>query len=215
MDYKAQVAKADKYSKRHYITVRRWSSYALQVREVMLLKPERVLEIGPGNNIVNGVLKEMGFKIETIDVDSRLNPDHIGSVSDEAMIQRLADKFDLILACQVFEHLEYQDFLKAIESLKTIAPRMVMSLPYTEINSKFFQFTLKIMGLKKISFASKIIYKPVEHQFNGEHYWEIGKKGYPLRKIKDDLEALKWKITKNFLNPDNPFHYFFVLSHEV
>ncbi|HEY4528225.1 MAG TPA: hypothetical protein VJJ48_00155 [Candidatus Paceibacterota bacterium] len=214
MDYKVQVERALKYKDSSYITPRRWSSYAVQVREVMFLKPERILEIGPGNHIVNNILKGMGYDVETIDVDSRINPDQIGSITDEAVIARLKDRFDLTLACQIFEHLEYGDFLKAADSLKTVTPTMVMSLPYTEINSKFFQFVLKIPGIKKISFSSKIIHKPIEHQFNGEHYWEIGKKGYPLSRVKNDLESLGWKIAKDFLNPDNPFHYFFVLSHE-
>jgi hypothetical protein len=215
MDYKVQAAEAGKYATANYVTPRRWSSYAIQIREAMLLKPSRVLEIGPGNNIVSGVLKSMGYHVETFDVDSRLKPDHVGSVTDEEAVERLAGKFDLILACQIFEHLEYEDFLEAAGSLKKAAPAMVISLPYTENNSKFFQFVIKIPGLKKISCTSKIIYRPIKHEFNGEHYWEIGKKGFPLSKIRSDLESLGWKISKGFLNPDNPFHYFFVLSRQT
>ena len=212
MNYETQVTESGKYNKPNYLTLRRWSSYAIQVREAMILKPGRILEIGPGNNIVNGILRGMGYEVETIDIDARVNPNHIGSVNDKKITDKLAGRFDLILACQIFEHLQYEDFLKTLNSSREVAPTMIMSLPYTEINSKFFQFSLKIPGLKKISFASKIIYKPIKHKFNGEHYWEMGKKGYPLARIRSDIESAGWNISKSFLNPDNPFHYFFVLS---
>lgn len=214
MEYKTQAESADKYRSERYITPRRWSSYAIQVREVMLLKPKRVLEIGPGNNIVTDILRSIGHEVETLDIDSRTKPDHVGSITDEALIQKLSHKFDLILACEIFEHLRYEDFLKAIGLLKAALPVMVMSLPYTEINSKFFHFDLKIPGLNRIDRTMKVSYRPVEHEFNGEHYWEIGARSYPLARIAADIENSGWKIRKRFLNPDNPYHYFFVLKNE-
>lgn len=214
MDYQVQVERDHKYNEASYVTPRRWSSYAVQVREVMLLKPAVILEIGPGNNVVGSVLKQLGYKVETLDLDPRIKPTYIGSITDERVVRKLAGKFDLVLACQVFEHLGYKDFLKSLESLKRVAPKMVMSLPYTEINSKFFQLSLKIPGIKKVGFMSKLIYKRVEHQFDGEHYWEIGKRGYPLNMIKRDITRTGWRIDKSFLNPENPFHYFLVLSHK-
>ena len=215
MDYKVQVKRVEKYNEASYVTPRRWSSYAIQVREVMILKPKKILEIGPGNNIVNGIFKKLGFEVETIDLDERLAPDYVSSITDENIIRKLSGRFDLILACQVFEHLKYEDFLGTLKSLQKVSPRIVMSLPYTEINSKFFHVTLKIPGIQKIFFAFKFIYKPIEHKFNGEHYWEIGKKGYHLWKIKADLKSLGWRVDKSFLNSDNPFHYFFVLSYKA
>lgn len=211
-EYQVQAEKAEKYSDRGYLTPRRWSSYALQIREVMLLKPEKILEIGPGNHLVSSILNKLGFQIKTLDLDTRLKPTYIGSITDEVLIKKLSGKFDLVLACQVFEHLKYEDFLQALRMLKRVAPKVVMSLPYTEVNSKFFQLSLKVPKLKKIAFTSKLIFKPMKHEFNGEHYWEIGKKNYSLFMVKRDIKKCGWRIEKSFLNPDNPFHQFFILS---
>lgn len=212
MNYKVQVKSEKKYKSKNYISPRRWSSYAIQVKEIMLLRVERILEIGPGNGVVTAILKNIGFSVETLDIDARVGTKYVGSITDRNLINKLSGKFDTVLACQIFEHIKYEDFLLALTNIKLIAHKVVMSLPYTEINSKFFHFVLKIPGLEKITLTKKIIYKIFEYEFNGEHYWEIGTKGYSLSKVTNDIKSTGWKIDKSFLNPDNPFHYFFVLS---
>ena len=212
MEYKVQAQSAEKYKNSSYISPRRWSSYAIQVREAMLAKPEKILEIGPGNGIVTNILKNMGFHVETLDFDSRIPVDHVGSITDEKVVEKLAEKFDLVLACQIFEHIKYEDFIKAIGILKKIAPKVIISLPHTEKNSRFFYFALKMPLIKSLTFAKKIIFKQIAYEFNGEHYWEIGTQGYALSRVIADLKTSGWCIDKHFFNPDNPYHYFFVLS---
>ncbi len=212
--YEIQVESADKYKSENYLTPQRWSSYAIQVREVMNLKPrpKRILEIGPGNNIVTNVLKAAGFDLKTLDFDSRVKPDYAMSITDEKALAKLAGKFDLIIACQIFEHLEYEDFRRAIRALKQVAPKIIISLPHTSFGNRFFYFSLKIPGLRRLTFARKLIYKSPINQFNGQHYWEMGKRGFPIRRIVRDLQSAGWKIQKRFFNPDNPYHYFFVAT---
>lgn len=52
------------------------------------------------------------------------------------------------------------------------------------------------------------------NKFNGEHYWEIGKAGYPLSKITKDIEKAGFKIIKTYRIFENPYHRFFVLKKE-
>lgn len=52
---------------------------------------------------------------------------------------------------------------------------------------------------------------PSKHVFDGEHHWEIGKKGYLLKKIIDDLSQ-KSKLLKTYRVPENPYHRFFVFE---
>lgn len=212
--YDIQIKDSEKYKKNNYVTPRRWSSYALQVREAMLAKPKRILEIGPGNNIVTNILKGMGYDVQTLDIDNRLGVDYVGDISDQRILSQLCNKYDLLIACQIFEHIEYADFLRSLKQSKMVAPKAVISLPYTELNSKFFHLVLRIPGINNWSITKKIIYKTIKHDFNGEHYWEIGKQGFSLNKVKNDILGTGWTIDKAFLNPDNPFHFFFVLSHK-
>ena len=214
MDYKIQAANSSKYKERGYMSPRRWSSYAIQIREAMLMKPERILEIGPGNGIVSNVLKNMGFDVQTLDFDNRLGADYIASITDEKFAKSMEGKFDVIIACQVLEHIRYEDFPKALRNMRMMASSVILSLPHTELYSRIFHLTLKIPGIRKFSNTWKLIYKPVKHEFNGEHYWDMGTIGFPVRKIKRDIRAAGWRIEKNFLNPDNPYHYFFILKNE-
>ena len=48
--------------------------------------------------------------------------------------------------------------------------------------------------------------------FDGEHYWEIGKAGYPLNKIIKDIQKTGFKIEKTYRIFENPYHRFFILK---
>lgn len=212
--YPIQI-KENHYLSADYITSARWSSYSVIIRTVLEKHPSSILEIGPGNGVVTAALRQMGFIVKTLDFDGKLSPDYVADVSGDNLSDILGgQKFDLVIAAQVLEHIQYEDFVKAVGNLAKIADRAVISLPHTTDNSFLMSFSFKIPFLKKFSFLKKIIYKKKAHQFNGQHYWEIGKAGYPLRRIKRDMEKNGWKIEKDFLNPENPYHYFFILHRQ-
>ena len=50
------------------------------------------------------------------------------------------------------------------------------------------------------------------HKFNGEHYWEIGKAGYPLSKIIMDIQRAGFKVEKTYRVFEFPYHRFFILK---
>jgi hypothetical protein len=210
--YNVQVEDATKYKSSSYLSPKRWTSYALQVREVMLLKPNTILEIGPGNGLVTEILRKMNFKVETLDIDERTGADHVASVTDEKAMEKFYGKFNVVIACQILEHVRYEDFLKAMGILKKVAPQAVISLPHSMVKGKFFYVLLKLPGVRDLVVAFKWCLNPLTYQFNGEHYWELGTRGYSIRKVTDDLRKTGWQIRKQFFNPENPYHYFFVLE---
>jgi hypothetical protein len=198
------------YMNENYFTQNRWSSYYLIINEIIKLKPKSILEIGPGNLLVSDILKRMNIDLKTLDFDENIKPDYLCDISKFDNFPDL--KFDCIIASQVFEHIEYEYYIKALQNLKKNTDCLIISLPYTSEHSIFLYLKLYLPLIKQLKCSIKLYYKKIKHQYNGKHFWEIGKKFYSLRKIKKDIKNTGWKIAKSYINPENPYHYFFILK---
>ena len=44
----------------------------------------------------------------------------------------------------------------------------------------------------------------------GDHQWEIGKRGYPVGRIVEDLGACGLEVLRHYRAPENPYHRFLV-----
>lgn len=184
----------------------RWASYWYQIKEILDFNPKIVLVIGKGNGLVSEYLKLAGIKIVVLDIDETLKPDVIASV----LKMPLSDnEFDAVLCAQVLEHLPYEDFNKALSEIKRVAKSgAVISLPHF---GPAIRFLLKFPFFPEIKFMIKLPY-PKVHKFKGEHYWEIGKRGYSLKKIKKEIMKSGLAIEKDYAVFENPLHHFFVLK---
>jgi hypothetical protein len=209
MSYHIQVD-SGKYSDPGYLNLNRWSTYSLIVRQIIKLKPKKVLEIGPGNHMVSTILKKMDLEVKTLDFDSRLSPDYVCDIMDHEKFPM--EKFDCIIASQVFEHIGYFHYLEALKNLRNSTDYLLLTLPYTSKHSVFFHFSGQLPIIERFSFSWKFIFKKIDHQFDGQHYWEIGKKKFGMKRIRKDILDTGWQIAKRFINPQNPYHYFFILK---
>jgi SAM-dependent methyltransferase len=57
----------------------------------------------------------------------------------------------------------------------------------------------------------RIPHRPWRHEFDGEHYWELGTIGYPQTRLVETLEAAGFSVIRDFRVPEHPWHHFFVL----
>ncbi|MBU2082282.1 methyltransferase domain-containing protein [Patescibacteria group bacterium] len=184
----------------------RWVSYWHQIKEILAFNPRRVLVIGKGDGVVPAYLKNLGLEILTLDIDSSLNPDITASVLNMPVDD---NSFDIVLCAEVLEHLSYDEFSNALSEIKRVVKNMVIvSLPHFGPAIRFF---LKLPFLSELKLILKLPY-PVKHQFKGEHYWEIGKYDYPLRRIKNDIKKSGFTIKNDYIVFENPLHHFFVLK---
>lgn len=189
-----------------YDDKRRWASYWYQIKEILDFNPKIVLIIGKGNGLVSEYLKLAGIKIVVLDIDETLKPDVIASVLKMPFAN---NEFDAVLCAQVLEHLSYEDFFKAISEIRRVAKTgAVISLPHF---GPAIRFLFKFPLFSEIKFMIKLPY-PKKHQFNGEHYWEIGKRAYSLKKIKKEIIKSGMVIEKDYIVFENPLHHFFVLK---
>jgi len=184
----------------------RWMSYWQQIESVLSLEPKKVLEIGIGNKTVTNYLREHGVEVVTLDINENLKPDIVASVEKMTLPD---ESFDVVLAAEILEHLPFEKFETCLKEIKRVTKKYaVISLPHWGWT---FYLIFKAPLLKKIQFLFKIS-GVLKHKFNGEHFWEIGKKCYPLSKIKKEIERAGFRILKDFITPDSPYHHFFVLE---
>jgi len=194
------------YFSNEYNDSKRWMSYWYQVKEVLACKPENVLVIGKGNGLVPEYLKLNGIKIITLDINKHLKPDVVASV----LTMPLRDNaFDAVLCSQVLEHLPYGEFKKSLREIRRVTKYCaVISLPHF---GPVIKFCLKIPLLPPLKFMVKLPY-PRKHVFKGEHYWEIGKRDYPLGRIRNDMKKSGFTVKNDYIVFENPLHHFFILK---
>lgn len=204
---KFQVPK-DHYFNLEYDSKPRWVSYWYQIAEIIARNPKSVLEIGIGNGTVSDYLKKLGIKVTTCDFDKSLKPDVVGDIRKLPFSK---NSFDLVLCAEVLEHIPFKDFPRALSQIHRVTKEsVVIALPH-------FSLTNIYIGAKIIPFVPKAefglkIDLPIKHKFLGEHYWEIGKRGYSLKAVNRTILKTGFTIEKCFYPKENPKHQFFILN---
>lgn len=189
---------------KRYIHMDRWVSYWHQIAESLDLEVERILEIGIGNRIVADSLRKEGIKVQTMDIDRELSPDFVGSVEN---IPLKNNSVDMVLCAEVLEHLPFEKFERCLRELNRVTGKyVVLSLPHF---GPPVRISFKIPFMKEIKIAFKIPW-PVSHKSGGPHYWEVGKRGYSSRKIRNMIKKY-FKIKKEFIPFENQYHHFYIL----
>ena len=192
----------------NYDTKERFCSYWHQIHEIVSLNPKKVLEIGVGNSFVSNYLKQKGFNVVSVDIDRKLRPNLAGSILN---IPFSYEKFDVVACYEVLEHLPYVYFEKAISEIFRVSSlHALLSLPDA---NRCYRIQLQIpkIGYLKKLIPSPYLKKPIHH-FDGQHYWEIGKNGYPLSKIIADITKAKFNVIETYRIFEIPYHRFFQLK---
>lgn len=189
----------------------RWISYYWQMQYISECRPGSILEMGVGDGIMSSILRDMGYSILTCDISRDVAADVTADI--RALPFRDAS-FDLVASFQVLEHLEYDHFLPCLRSFHRIArEHVLLSLPQ---GRKYFDFRVHLPWMKKDAYFGMFRdvqrYPPYERPAGRSHYWEIGVRGYPLKRIVADMERAGFRIVVNRSIPQNIYHRFFVLS---
>ena len=196
------------YFKKSYDTKARFISYWHQIDEIVQFNPTTILEIGIGNGFVSDYLKKRGYNIKTIDIDERLKPDYIGNVLNLPFDD---SSFQVVSCCEVLEHIPYENFKTALSEIYRVTNNYaIISIPDV---TRAYRLDIQI---PKIGEITKLIVLPkrkkIIHKFDGEHYWEIGKKNYPLNKIINDINLSGFTVLKTYRIFEFTYHRFFILK---
>lgn len=196
----------DHYTFSGYAYPGRFVSYYHQLQEVLNWNPKTILEVGVGDRVFANYIKNNSSVMYTsFDIAEDLNPDFVGNVTE--MPFKDGD-FDVVCAFEVLKHIPFELFENAIQELVRVANKaVVISLPHF---GPSFEFSLKIPFFKRLKWSFKFPYHP-KHVWNGEHYFEIGKKDYEVKKILSILKKYAI-VTKHFVPFENQYHHFFILA---
>lgn len=183
----------------------RFVSYYWQLKEVLAREPVSVLEVGVGDRVFGSFIKNnTDIKYTSVDIAEDLHPDVVGSILE---LPFAGASFDVACAFEVLEHLPFEQFNHALTELCRVARTyVVISLPHF---GPMLSFSFKVPFFSQVRIALKIPF-PKKHVFNGQHYWEIGKRGYPISLIRNGL-SVYGEIVQDFVPFGSPYHHFFVL----
>lgn len=208
MDIEKQVDKSH-YDFESYMTLTRWSSTWYQVRECLALRPKRVLEIGPGRGLFKATMALYGVPVETVDVDPALKPDHVASCLHLPFEN---DSYDVVCAFQMLEHLPFERSVAAFSEMARVArSHVLISLPNAR---KLWRSLVYVPRFGALQFQiPKPQFRAPVHSFDGEHYWEIGKRGYEFALVADQFSsAADVTLVKDFRCDENTYHHFLLFA---
>lgn len=206
MEYGPQVDKSH-YEGKAYKSLERWVSYWHQLHLVSTTAAKQILEVGVGGGVVARELRGAGAAVTTVDIAPDLHPDVVGSIT---ALPFEDDSFDTVLAAEILEHIRYEDVPTALGELARVTrSHVVISIPHP---GYVWRLVLKIPSVRVIELFTKTPFFWKTHIFNGEHYWELGKKGYSLGRFLASAREAGLSCEQSVVYGNDPAHRFFVFS---
>lgn len=195
----------DEYLSEGYFSPKQWNSFCFQAGAVYkLLHSGKILEIGAGSGFVGGVLRTIGFSVESLDVNEHLLPTYVGDISSVDF--NLDKTYDCVLCAEVLEHIPFEKFNICMKNIFDLSNQyVIITLPNCEYSRKF---QLKINNHIIIGINLGKRYAPIASM----HFWELNSDTYCK------YEYIRKEITKFFevieegTVFDNEYHNYFILK---
>ena len=196
-----------------YVSKERWSSYFEQVHEILASsndpKKLKVLEVGPGRNLLKRILCDEVSIYDTYDVDERSNANY----SSASELANISDSFyDWVVAFQVLEHMpiEKSDNLFC-EMARLSNDLIIISLPNSKPMWKY-SFYLPRWRQFQILIPNPF-WKSPKNISDVNHFWELERQGYSSDNIFSRFEKIaNVQLIKNYRIFDNPYHHMAVFK---
>jgi len=189
-----------------YLNLPRMITYWYQAAAVRDGGGRDVLEIGLGMGLTTWILRRWGLNVATLDLDPALEPTCTGDIRAMPFAD---DSFDTILAAEVLEHLPFDQFAACLNELRRVTRRrVVITLPCAMVG---FHVGLNLPILEPM-FVALGFRQWTRPRFDGQHYWELDRRGYPKRRIRRALREAGFSIFKEFRPGLSLYNYFFVLE---
>lgn len=187
--FEKSLSKAD-YFNEAYFDIRQLMAQMMQIKLIYSMKPKSMFEIGIGNGLTSSFIRSSGIEVLTADINPNLGPDICCPISE--VPDKLAGrKFDVVVCCEVLEHMPLEELDRNIEILSAIGNRLFLTLPeYTQSFGLSGVFKLPRVPAKDF-FFHLFVRKRIDLK-GTEHFWEVGSEGSSKR------NAIVERLKKHF-----------------
>ena len=152
------------------------------------------------------MLRRWGYEITTLDFDPALKPDIVGDVTK---LQLEDNCFDCVLATEILEHLPFSEFDVALSELARVSRKhVIITLPSPLVGMSVLA---NLPHIKPLGFSIGLPCM-IKHEFDGQHYWELGKIGYSKRRVRRHIRHHNLDIIREYRPAASLTCYFFVLK---
>ena len=105
-----------------YDSAERYLHYWHQIAEAAA-QGGRILEIGIGGGAVTALLRARALEVTTVDFDRALSPDVVADIRSLPIDD---DAFDGVVACEILEHIPWQDVARGLAELRRVSMRWIL-----------------------------------------------------------------------------------------
>jgi hypothetical protein len=122
-----------------------------------------------------------------------------------------SNAFDVVLCCQVLEHLPFVELTRGVGELRRVASRAIL-LTLPDVRQYLAaRVRLPKLGWKSVALSLE---RPSlgPYVYDGEHHWEIGYRGTRFSDTRRAILASGVTILRSYRIPELPYHCCFVLD---
>ena len=186
----------------------RFISYWHQIDEVLKRDPQFILEVGIGNQFLADFLRNTGKSIITADINPALLPDVVSSIDALPFADQM---FDMVISCEVLEHLPLASLKGALQELHRVTSKWaVLSVPNCT-RCYCLQVPIPKVGLLRRQWE---LPAPRNHALIPDHSWEIGHAGVSEQQLVEYFRQTGFTVEVSYRVFEHPYHHFFVLARE-
>ncbi len=190
-----------------YDSKERFLSYWDQIAASRALKPASILEVGVGTRFYSRYMADHGYSVTTVDIDRTRAPQVCGSLT---ALPLGAAGWDLVVCCQLLEHLPFDTVPRALGELRRVTRRhLLVSVPNC---APTLGLTFRIARKLERVWTVPIPRPAKPSVFDGQHHWELGQRGYTVQRLVSTFDRACLAVERAWRVGQFPYHHFFVLA---
>jgi SAM-dependent methyltransferase len=190
-----------------YFSLPQMGSFSHQINAIHARKPKNILEIGIGNGFTSTLLRHAGYDVVTADINPNLEPDICAPLAE--ISEHLKDRrFDLVVCCEVLEHMPLEELEANIGYLRQAGDRLFLTLPNYR-RSFGIGGLLKLPGRIAFPFRCHIELPLKKKLHESAHFWEVGSQRECTRRAIVDLLRRSYTQVSSGTFALNPYHIYF------